>query len=305
MEPSAADSGVAMASASGPLADVAAYRRFFAEEIEACAGLRTPRLVEAFATVPREKFLGSGPWITRSEADFGGPSRQTPDADPRRVYHNVVLALDPARQLFNGQPSTIGTWIDAFELRPGACVLHVGAGSGYYSAILAHTVAPVGRVVAIEIDEALAGQARHNLEPYDWVDVRHGDATTAPGESFDAILVNAGATHPQDVWLDALKPGGRLVVPLTVSMDPGAPIGKGIVVLVANDGDGSSFATRLLTFVAIYSGQAIRDAQMNALLGKALSRGSWPKLTRLRRDRHEPLPSCWLHADAFCLQSSG
>ena len=290
-----------MASASGPLADVAAYRRFFAEEIEACAGLRTPRLVEAFATIPREQFLGSGPWITRSEADFGGPSRQTPDADPRRVYHNVVLAIDSARQLFNGQPSTLGTWIDALEIRPGADVLHVGAGSGYYSAILAHTVGPAGRVVAIEVDEALAAFARRNLELYEWVDVRHGDATTGLGDPFDAILVNAGATHPRDEWLDALKPGGRLVLPLTVSMDPRAPIGKGIVVLVSKDTDASSFGARMITFVAIYSGQAIRDVEMNVLLGQALARNAWPKLARLRRDRHEQVPSCWLHTDTFCL----
>ena len=295
---------MAMASASGPLADIAAYRRFFAEEIEACAGLKTPRLVEAFATIPRERFLGSGPWVTRSEADFAGPSRRTPDADPRRVYHNVVLAIDPARQLFNGQPTTLGTWIDALDIRPGASVLHIGAGSGYYSAILAYTTGPAGRVVAIEIDEALAAQARRNLGAFPWVDVRHGDATAALTESFDAVLVNAGATHPQNVWLDALKRGGRLVLPLTVSLDPAVPIGKGIVLLATNDGDGSSFGARILTFVAIYSGQAIREGQMNALLGKALSRSSWPKLSRLRRDRHDELPSCWLHTDAFCLQST-
>src|SRR5262249_6431196 len=146
-------------------------------------------------------------------------------------------------------------------------------------------------------------QARRNLEPYAQVEVRHGDATTALGEPFDAILVNAGTTHPLDVWLGALEPGGRLVLPLTVSVEPGAPISKGIVVLVTNDGDGSSFGVRLLTFVAIYSGQAIRDARTNALLGKALARSPWPKLTRLRRDRHEQLPSCWLHTEAFCLES--
>jgi len=72
-------------------------------------------------------------------------------------------------------------------------------------------------------------------------------------------------------------------------------------VLVTNDGDASSFGARLLTFAAIYSGQAIRDARINALLGKALARASWPKLTRLRRGRHEPLSSCWLHTDGFCL----
>ena len=31
-------------------------RRFFAEEIEAVASLRSPRLVDAFAAVPRERF---------------------------------------------------------------------------------------------------------------------------------------------------------------------------------------------------------------------------------------------------------
>jgi protein-L-isoaspartate(D-aspartate) O-methyltransferase len=54
------------------------------------------------------------------------------------------------------------------------------------------------------------------------------------GESFGAILVNAGATHPRETWLDALSPGGRLVLPLTID-DRVAPLGKGIVVLVTND----------------------------------------------------------------------
>jgi protein-L-isoaspartate(D-aspartate) O-methyltransferase len=303
MEPDAADRH--MAPAPGQIADLATYRRFFAEEIEACAGLRTARLVEAFATIEREQFLGPGPWITRSESDFAtsfaGTARQTPDADPRRVYHNVVLAIDPSRQLFNGQPGTLGVWIDALEVRPGARVLHVGAGLGYYSAILAHTVGPSGRVVAIEVDESLAARARRNLQAFAWVELRHGDATAPLDESFDAILVNAGTTHPHRVWLDALKPGGRVVLPLTATSDPAAPLGKGIVVLVVNDGDGANFAVRMLTFVMIYTGQGIRDPQMNASLGKAFARTAWPKLTRLRRDSHDELPSCWFHTDAFCL----
>lgn len=34
-----------------------AERRFFAEEVQAVANLRTPGLVDAFAAVPRERFL--------------------------------------------------------------------------------------------------------------------------------------------------------------------------------------------------------------------------------------------------------
>ena len=79
--------------------DMNERRRFFAEEIEAIANLRSATLVDALATVPREKFLRPGPWLVKSEADFAAPPRQTPDADPRHVCHNLVVAIDPARQL--------------------------------------------------------------------------------------------------------------------------------------------------------------------------------------------------------------
>jgi protein-L-isoaspartate(D-aspartate) O-methyltransferase len=184
-------------------------RRFYAEEIGAIANLRTARLVEALAHVPRERFLPSGPWITRSEV--GGGPRQTPDDNPRHVYHNVAIAIDAERQLFNGAPSLVSMCIDALALTDGARVLHVGCGTGYYSALIAHTVGTPGSVVAVEIDASLARDARRNLQEMGWVEVRHGNGTDVPRQSFDAIFVNAGVTHPHERWLDALKPGGRLL----------------------------------------------------------------------------------------------
>ena len=59
--------------------------------------------------------------------------RVTTDADPRRLYHNVLVAIDPARKLNNGQPTAVITWLDALDPRPGDRVVHVGAGVGYYS----------------------------------------------------------------------------------------------------------------------------------------------------------------------------
>ncbi len=119
------------------MSDLALYRRFFAEEIEAVARLRSRHLVEALASVPRERFLRPGPWTVLAETDYmpgaAAGGRTTPDADPRRVYHNVAIAIDPSRQLFNGQPGTLASWIDALDLEPGARVLHVGAGLGYYT----------------------------------------------------------------------------------------------------------------------------------------------------------------------------
>src|SRR4029077_16310524 len=80
-------------------------RRFFAEEIEAVAKLRSPRVVDAFAAVPRERFLPAGPWTVLSASGEGFMStagirlRPTPDADPARVYHNIAVAIDADRQL--------------------------------------------------------------------------------------------------------------------------------------------------------------------------------------------------------------
>lgn len=283
-------------------------RRFFAEELEAVCKLRSPALVEAFAAVARERFLPPGPWTVLANADFG-PSvptmRTTVDADPARVCHNIAVAIDPARQLFNGQPGTVGVWIDALELAPGARVLHVGCGLGYYTAVVAHCVGPAGRVVAFEVDEGLAAEARRNLASMRWVDVRHGDASQPAGEIFDAILVNAGVTHPLDEWLDALAPGGRMILPLTSTMVPmGATIGKGLVFVITRDTE-SAFSARVMTVVAIYSAIGIRDADLNDRLGKAMMAGParWQAVTRLRRDAHDPSSSCWLHAATFCLST--
>jgi len=92
-------------------------RRFFAEEIQPIANLQSAGLVEALATVPRQQFLPPGPWLIRSESDFGGPSRQTPDGDPRHVYHNLSVAIDRSRQLSYPHEA----WLDA--LRPWSIVL--------------------------------------------------------------------------------------------------------------------------------------------------------------------------------------
>ncbi len=287
--------------------DLALRRRFFAEEIEAVAKLRSAALVDALASVPRERFLPPGPWSVMAESDFTGMSpmktRQTPDADPARVYHNIGVAIDPDRQLFNGQPATLTPWIDALELGPGSRVLHVGAGLGYYTALMAACVGDRGRVLAFEADEALAGAARSNLAPMPWVEVRADSASQPSGETFDAILVNAGVTHPLDAWLDALSPAGRMILPVTATGGPMGNIGKGLVFLVERHE--ASFSARVTGFVAVYSAVGLRDEALNAYIGKLLMTGpqQWSAITRLRRDAHAPALSCRLHGGHFCLSA--
>ena len=288
--------------------DLDLRRRFFAEELEAVARLRSARLVDAFAAVPRERFLPAGPWTVLSDGGEGYMMtsgirlRPTPDADPARVYHNISVAIDSDRQLFNGQPGTLGIWIDTLDLAPGMRVLHIGAGLGYYTAVMASCVGAEGRVIAYEVDEHLAGRAALNLAACDTVDLRHGNGVGPFAEVFDAILVNAGVTHPLDAWLDALAPGGQMIVPITTAMPPmGSTLGKGLVLLVTKETTGS-FAARVVTFVAVYSAVGVRDSAMDERIGKALMAGpaQWQSVKRLRRDAHEPDTSCWLHRAGCC-----
>jgi len=73
-------------------------RQFYSEEIRFAANISSAALVKAFARVPKEDFLGSGPWkIASVDPGLGGTTyMQTSDADPRRLYHNVPVAIDQA-----------------------------------------------------------------------------------------------------------------------------------------------------------------------------------------------------------------
>jgi protein-L-isoaspartate(D-aspartate) O-methyltransferase len=287
------------------MSDLAALRRFYAEEVQIVAGLKSAALVDALATVPREEFLPPGPWTIRSEADLGGgPPRQTPDADSRHVYHNVAIGIDLARNLYNGNPGLIGMAVDALGVAGGSRTLHVGAGTGYYTALMGRCAGASGRVLALEADEQLAARAKASLAGMPWIEVRHGDGSAPLGETFDAILVNAGVTHPPDAWLDALAPGGRMILPLTASMGPMGNIGKGLLLLLTRTDDPASMSARALTFVAIFNAVGVREEWRNAEIAKALQSQPFPPLKRLRRDEHVKGAGCWVHTPSYCLTTA-
>jgi protein-L-isoaspartate(D-aspartate) O-methyltransferase len=280
-------------------------RRWFAEELRFItrAGVKdlidiTRRagasdVIQAFATVPRERFVGPGPlrilspWNLR---DYWTPA----DSSPSAVYHDVLIAYDEQRRLNNGQPSLWAFVFDKLDVARGERVLHLGCGMGYYTAVLAELVGPTGRVSAIEIDEPLAERAREALAPWPQVTIVNGDGATASFAQSDVVVASAGATHPLPAWLNCLRPNGRLVFPMTVTNAGGG------MLLVRRRGR-DEFAARFLCPVSFYEFAGARDADVSDRLGKAFAEDRGAGVKSVRTDPHAEEATCWLHGEGWCL----
>lgn len=172
-------------------------------------GIANLRVEAAFAFVPRERYLTEPPW--RIFAPGGLMDAET--SDPARLYDDVLVVLDRGRGINNGQPSLHAAWIAGVDPRPGETVVQIGIGAGYYTAILAELVGEGGRVEAYEIEPRLAAIARRNLAGLGQVAVHSETGVGRPLPSADVIYVAAGVAAPDPGWLEALRPGGRLVCP--------------------------------------------------------------------------------------------
>ncbi len=274
-------------------------RRAFARQVMFNGNATYPPLEAAFAAVRREAYLGEGPW----PVFFWTGYRTTPDADPAWLYSDILVGLVPDRGLNNGQPSGHANWMAAAQVQPGEHVVHVGAGVGYYSAILAHMAGRSGRLTAIEFDPKLAERARANLEHLAAA-VICGDGSTAAFEPADVIYVNAGASKPADAWLDGLRDGGRLILPLTTNTNfsqPNASRPSGAVFKITRRGD--EFEAAPVSPIAVFPCEGMRDAASEAALAEAFDQ----RLARLRDVRRltrtddiDPA-ECWLKAPGWAL----
>jgi protein-L-isoaspartate(D-aspartate) O-methyltransferase len=226
----------------------------------------------------------------------------TPDADPAHLYQDVLVALDPKRQLNNGLPSAVVRWIDAIDIKLGEHVVHAGCGTGYYTAIIAHIVGDAGRVTAVEFDPNLAERARANLRPFACVEVVAGDATRYDPGPVDAIFVSAGATHPCALWLDSLKPSGRLMFPL-VRWPEGGVIGIGGAgwgVMMRIECLQTGYAAKWLAPTGHFPCFGGLDPEADRRLAEALANNGLTDVCTLRRESQTPEESCLLHGEGYC-----
>lgn len=275
-------------------------RRAYAMQIAAAAGIADEPVEDAFATVPREDYLGPGPWPVLRWQEAYTP---TPTADPVYLYTDSLVGILPERHINNGQPSLHAFLLSQSATREGEHIVHVGAGVGYYSAIMAQLVGPSGKVTAIEYDPELAERARANLAGYSNVCVIQGDGSKVDFESADLIYVNAGATKPADIWLDRLKEGGRLILPLTTEKGFSSDWSKiqlhGAVFLITCEAE--TFWARWISPVAIFPCEGMRDAASEKALARAFESGDYKRVARLYRTDDIPTERCWLRAPGWSL----
>jgi protein-L-isoaspartate(D-aspartate) O-methyltransferase len=153
-------------------------------------GVDDPRVVEAFAAVPRERFV--------------------PANRAMLAYLDEDQPIAPGRCIM--EPMAFGQLLMGARFRPHERVLVVGAGTGYPAAVIARLA---GEVVALEQDPALAAQARANLAALgvDKASVVEGllAAGWPQGAPYDVIYFDGAIEIVPDTLLAQLKDGGRIV----------------------------------------------------------------------------------------------
>lgn len=284
--------------------ELSIIRAAYAKQILAAGGVDNARLQAAFGAIRREDFLGPGPWpILRWLRDYV----LTPDPDPVYLYTNDLVGIVPERRINNGQPSLHAHLIHQASPAAGEHVVHVGTGTGYYTAILAHLAGRSGRVTGIEYDSELAARARANLAPHPNVEIVEGDGALVSFDEADVIYVNAGCTRPAQNWLDRLADGGRLILPMTSDQGFGASAPERVAsagAVFRIERRGRDYFATWISPVAIFPCAGSRDEVSERALAEAFAKAGWQQVTRLYRDEEIPAERCWLRGSGWCLAYS-
>jgi protein-L-isoaspartate(D-aspartate) O-methyltransferase len=154
--------------------------------------IRDERVLEAFASVPRERFV--------------------PVELQRFAYDDRPLPIGEGQTI--SQPLMVAIMTQALRLKGDEKVLEVGTGSGYQAALLSKLAR---EVVTVERVPELTASASRRLQELGYANVlvyQAGEELGRPEDApYDAIIVTAGAPEIPQSLIDQLAMGGRMVVP--------------------------------------------------------------------------------------------
>jgi protein-L-isoaspartate(D-aspartate) O-methyltransferase len=180
------------------------YQQVLVDQLKQANHIRTPRVEEAFMTVPRHLFL--------------------PDEPLDKVYSDVVIVTKRGEEgqwtSSSSQPSIMAIMLEQLDLQPGQRVLEIGAGTGFNAALIASIVGPAGKVVTVDIQPDLVEHARKCLDVagYDWVRTVVGDGGYGypDGAPYDRIILTVASDVITPSWREQLVQDGILVLPFAV-----------------------------------------------------------------------------------------
>ena len=185
------------------MADAPALHRALIDALVSRGAIKDSRVETAFRAIPRHLFL---PRLPLEEV-------YRDQAIPTKIVDGEAVSS-------SSQPEIMATMLEQLGLEPGLRVLEIGAGTGYNAALMAHVVGETGMVTTMDVDADLVDCARAHLAAagLDRIRVVLGDGGLGypDGAPYDRIILTVGAWDIAPAWWAQLRPGGRLVLPLTV-----------------------------------------------------------------------------------------
>lgn len=187
-------------------------------------GIDSPRVLEAFRSVPRHLF------VPQNKREF--------------AYSDGPLPIGRGQTI--SQPYIVAYMTEALDLQGEERVLEIGTGSGYQAAILGELAA---EVYTVERHQDLAKTASQRLQDmgYENIHVIQGDGTEGLPEHapFQGVIVTAAAPEVPRPLLEQLDEGGRLIMPV------GSRGGQVLKLYQRREGDFSVKALSPVAFVPL------------------------------------------------------
>ena len=168
-----------------PIASDLARANMIEQQIRPCEVL-DDRVLDAMNSIPREEFVAA------EYVDLAFTDTHVPLQDGE-------LMMKPIQE---------GAMLQALNIKPGDKVLHIGTGSGYTAACMAHMG---GEVTSYEINPEIAASAQARLSSYG-VTVINEDIFNAAlhKNHYDVIAVTGSLPEGFDALKDHLNETGRM-----------------------------------------------------------------------------------------------
>jgi protein-L-isoaspartate(D-aspartate) O-methyltransferase len=206
------------------ISSFAALRQSMVESQLRKRGISDQRVLDAMGRVPRHEFA---PLQYREQA-----------------YEDHPLPIGECQTI--SQPYIVAIMLQLLAVSPSDCVLEVGTGSGYLTALLGELAS---EVISVERHAALAEKARDVLARmgYNNVKVIVGDGSRGFPEAapYDAVIVSAAAAEVPSALLEQMREGGRMIIPV------GTPESQQLQLIRMENGEPKTALRELCRFVPL------------------------------------------------------